>query len=428
VLVRFWLCLAFAAFLVAAPAGAAGAAGAVTGPPEAPAIVLEVTPFFSPNGDGVQDRAVVRFTLARASEEVTLRVLYRAFAIPKLRVVHLGPRQAGVHVWSWAGRRANGEHAEDGEYTVEVIAQYAAGPLSASRPVVLDTHFDSWTSAERYGARRSVPNKVYPRSTEVVDALPIRGVAEHFLKWAVLTIRDEDGRTVLRRDIKAGTPDDNLRWTVELAWRARRNGVALPVGRYRVFVAGADKAGNHGRSTALRIFVSADRLVWGAETRTLTAAETLVNTCTWSTANGCGFDYDCGELMSSRQFAGGISHRSAFCPPESAGYLSQARSTHLVAVPGVVRGIGSARVGFVGSPTYDGETDPGTLAIAGTTTASATTAQSPWIEGPPFGNGQPAGEHSPRLPPSVYWTFYTTGDDAFDVYTFTVDLRYLVVE
>ena len=36
---------------------------------------MEVTPLFSPNRDGVKDRAVVCYTLAKASKQVTLTIL-----------------------------------------------------------------------------------------------------------------------------------------------------------------------------------------------------------------------------------------------------------------------------------------------------------------------------------------------------------------
>ena len=40
----------------------------------------------------------------------------------------------------------------------------------------------------------------------------------------------------------------------------------------------------------------------------------------------------------------------------------------------------------------------------------------------------PRFNYVPRIPPSVFWTFGTTGEDAFDVGTFTVDLHYAAVE
>jgi hypothetical protein len=45
-------------------------------------------------------------------------------------------------------------------------------------------------------------------------------------------------------------------------------------------------------------------------------------------------------------------------------------------------------------------------------------------------NGRVASE-SPdieRIPPGVFWIFSTSGDDAFDVQSFTVDLRYAVID
>ena len=332
--------------------------------------------------------------------------------------------------------RGNGQPAVDARYSVEVTAEYRRGPASASHRIVLDTRFlPPAIVAEQYGAPGSEPNKVYPRSTEVLDALPITAVAERFLERAHLTIRSETGRLVARRDIKAGQRDPSG-WRFDLAWTGRRSGKPLPVGRYRAVVTGVDKAGNAGRSRALRLFVSADHLTWRDETRILVAAENDVTSilCGYlSVANGC-LDYFaslCGHVVPSDVFAGGLSHQSKLCPPPSgpeSPLNPQALSAHLLSVPEAIRGIDRTRVGFGGSPTYSGETDPGTLAIDGTTTTSAIEASSPWVEAPALGNGRPAAYPLARIPPSVYWEFSTSGDDAFDVYTFTVDLRYLVVE
>ena len=413
-----------AAVCVLLVAGVVGPAAAVADSQVLPEIELRATPFFSPNGDRVQDRAAVRFTLSEASEQVTLRVVDgngRA-----RRVKDFGALDAGAHRWTWDGRRGNAELARDGRYRVEVTAVSPNGIVSAERWVVLDTSFQAWMWVERFGAPASAPDKVYPRSTELVDALPITAFAERSLDHGSLVIRDDADRVVLRRDMKDGTTDGADGWSLDLAWTGRRGGKPLPVGRYRAVVVGTDKAGNHGRSKPLPLFVSGDRLVWHDETRTMAATETTVG-CEISTGNDCGLDFYCGTVKTSNLFAGGLSHLSAPCPSdETYASIPEARSWHLLTVPEAVHGIRLARVAFAGSPTYAGEADPGTLRFGEVGLTSSSGAQSGWLE-PPLGNGRPA-HHSSRIPPSVFWTFGTTGDDAFDVGTFTVDLHYAAVE
>jgi hypothetical protein len=277
---------------------------------------------------------------------------------------------------------------------------------------------------ERYGAASSAPNKVYPRSTELSDKLPLTAVAERSLDRGSLIIRNEAGRVVLRRDIKDGDPGING-WVLDVAWTGRMHGKPLAVGRYQAVVSGNDKAGNHGRSKPVSILVSRDRLVWRDETRVLPAVETTVG-CEIFSGNDCALSFYCGKVLPSNLFVGGLSLQSQACPPGS-NLIPEAASWHLVSAPDAVHGIRLARVAFAGSPTHAGETDPGTLTFGEIELTSASDAQSEWIK-PPLGNGRVRFPDSPRLPPSVFWTFGTTGDDAFDVATFTVDLHYAAVE
>ena len=88
------------------------------------------------------------------------------------------------------------------------------------------------------------------------------------------------------------------------------------------------------------------------------------------------------------------------------------------------RGIDTFRVSFAGSPTTPGETDLGHLVpnangmdvLAGeidTDVSSSGGAQTSWVEATIL-------DHE-----GAYWSFWTEGDDAFDVATFTLDVRYL---
>ena len=97
-----------------------------------------------------------------------------------------------------------------------------------------------------------------------------------------------------------------------------------------------------------------------------------------------------------------------------------------------MRGVSAVRVAFVGAPTTAGEPDVGTLTVWGTpggTSVVGTTGQSPWTDNPAWGEGD-EGEPERDIPqraPGAAWSFATTGTDAVDVASFTVDVRYLVV-
>jgi hypothetical protein len=172
------------------------------------------------------------------------------------------------------------------------------------------------------------------------------------------------------------------------------------------------------------ILVSRDSLVWRDETRVLPAVETTVG-CEIFSGNDCALSCCCGKVLPSSLFVGGLSLQSQACPPGS-NLIPKATSWHLVSATDAVHGISLARVGFAGSTAHEGETDPGTLSFGEIELTSASGAQSEWIE-PPLGKGRVWFLDSPRLPPSVFWTFGTTGDDVFDVATFTVDLHYAAV-
>lgn len=158
-------------------------------------------------------------------------------------------------------------------------------------------------------------------------------------------------------------------------------------------------------------------------------AETVVGPCARSTANGCGDVSYCGTLVPSTLFAGGLSLRSPSCSDDSGGIINVPGivSVHLVTVPDAVRGIDSYRVAFSGTPTVPGETDPLILHAGGSDVTSSSTAETPWLTSGSYLDGEAGFMGIPRLRPSVLWSVETTGDNSFDVASFTLDLRYLVV-
>lgn len=148
--------------------------------------------------------------------------------------------------------------------------------------------------------------------------------------------------------------------------------------------------------------------------------------CERSGGSTCGLTTYCGVVLPSERFVGGLSLRSAVCSVPSA--RAEASSTHRVTVADAVRGIDSYRVGFTGAPTVPGEVDPLTLSAGDAVLISSGAARTSWLTTGPYLDGDSRGsEFIAPLRPSVQWRITTVGEDSFDVATFTVDLRYLVV-
>src|SRR5690606_2045596 len=125
-------------------------------------------------------------------------------------------------------------------------------------------------------------------------------------------------------------------------------------------------------------------LEWQESTTTVAADTTDFGPCAWSTANGCGDFPDCGEVVPSTLFAGGLSYRSRVCDPPRQ-YGNVASSSHLLEVPEAtgVRGLAAVRVAFAGAPTTPGDRDTGTLRVwsAGShALVAGTSGESEWVE------------------------------------------------
>lgn len=405
-------------------ASVSGATGAT--PAARPGIAVSGTRAFSPDGDGVKDVARVRYTLARGGP-VTIEVRGphgdEALALRR----HLGRQDAGRHVWTWDGTVRGNDPAADAPYVVRVLSGNAEG----RRTVEVDRRFRVGVGADpTYGARRHDPVVVFPRTNVVLDEVGlVAAAAERRVAGGRLIVRDPQGRVVAWAPLRRRTSADAT-YTARLGWTARgRSGRPLPPGRYSVEVRGTDLAGNRATSRPFTVRVSRRVLGWREEVRTVVPAETVTGPCARSTANGCGDVSYCGTVVPSTLFVGGLSLRSATCSDDAAGVINVPGivSLHLATVPDAVRGIDSYRVAFKGTPTRAGETDPLTLHAADSVVSSASTAQTPWLTSGPYLDGEAGFMGIPPLRPSVLWSVETTGDDSFDVATFTLDLRYLVV-
>lgn len=408
---------------------------AVVAPPAQarPSYNVSVPTTFSPNGDGVQDTLRVRYTVPRPTHG-RLEII-RHFGYNRvLRAVDLGLQPAGTYRWTWDGRNSRGRLLDDGMYWVRLTVK---GSQVAMDRVKIDTSFEPTLQTPTYGATGDVAARVFPRTTVVTDAVELNAYAnESKVASLRLVIRNAAGRVVRDADVNETLRlDSGYTYGIgrTVLWAARRADKPLPKGRYSAVVTGRDKAGNPGTSERLRIWVSDDELVWRETTTTVLASELRFGSCTYSSANGCGDFPDCGQVVPSALYAGGLSYRSKPCAVP-ASPLSRASSYHLLQVPEAtgVRGVSAVRVAFAGAATTAGEPDVGTLSVWGLRAGSAvvgTSGRSEWVLDPSWGEGDEGDPDRgiPQRDPGAAWSFATTGTDSVDVASYTVDVRYLAV-
>lgn len=444
------------AAVVAASFGAVAPTNATVSAPDDFMVVAPVA--FSPDGDGVQDTVPIRIELPHPAAKVVVEVStnYGQWVV---RTATLRRQPAGVTTWIWDGRTDRGKRLRDGPYVVEVRAVWAGTRVPRGARLIevvhLDTTFAPSLSASTFGvATRKATHRVFPRSTAVRDSLPLHARSdEHAVRRLSLVIRNDAGRVVKKRDVNRVVEGSSVAYVpdgdggmVELEargrtveWTARRRSRPLPQGRYTAVVKGRDRAGNTGRSETLRIFVSRDKLVWEEQVKEVGAAASAVESCDfYPDEYKCADLPDCGSVVPSAVFPGGLSYRSR---PSSPGCREgTARSLHFLEVPEAtgVRGLAEVRVAFAGAPTTAGEADTGTLKVYGPYVASTQTSsdvvgvtgRSDWVADPLWGDGlAPEGGDYRVLQrdPAALWQFATTGDSSVDVGTYTVEIRYLAV-
>ena len=395
---------------------------------------------FSPNGDGVKDVLAIRYRLPERTH-VRFTISPASDSRRPVRRVDLGEQPAGTHTWTWNGRNQSGKQVFDQAY---VIRMYDVDPTTWQRPralkkVQVDTILRTELTAPTYGDEPGAPARVFPRTTVVTDTLDLRATSEEKkLVSLELTIRNSRGRVVRRADVAeplSATNGGLYGHGRTVSWAAVRGGKPLPRGRYTAVVAGRDKAGNTGRSQTVRIWVSDDRLEWREATTHVTPEASEVGQCDYSSANGCGDYTDCGRVVASSLFPGGLSYRSAECtaPPSSLQTQPLARAMHMLEVPEAtrVRGRAAGRGSFTGAPTTTGEADTGTLYVhsrtPGSSIVTGTSGQSAWVEEPSWGTGLVGDDVIPQRDPAAVWSFVTKGTDSVDVASYTVDVRYLAV-
>jgi flagellar hook assembly protein FlgD len=417
------------ALVVAATPVAVGGAPAEAGP----AYQISAPEAFSPNGDGVQETLRVRFTVPKPTQ-VSIEVSrYKSGRV--LRSADLGWTN-GSGAWTWDGRNDQGNRVGAGTYSITL--RKPDGRSIAGTGTKVDNRFKPTLTTRAFGVENPQA-RVFPRSTDVTDVIELTAFShEERLSSMSVVIRNARGKVV--RDAKADTPllgagDRQYGWGGTVPWAAQRGGKPLPKGRYTAVATGRDGAGNVGHSDPLRIWVSADKLVWKEVSTTVPAAEAeAFGYCTYDGGPGCSDFQPCGTVRPSAVFAGGLSYRSAVCATPTGYNASEAVASYLMQYPEAagLRGLGAARVSFTGAATTAGGADTGTLSVwndGPEVSVVGTSGQSAWAERPWWREGAlgDPGTDIPDRAPAAAWSFRTTGTDSVDVASFTVDARYLVV-
>jgi spore germination protein YaaH/uncharacterized protein YraI len=99
------------------------------------------TAWFSPNGDGAQDSAIIGYSLKEAASAVRLDVFDASGAV--VRSIARGARPAGANTATWDGRLPDGTWASEGRYLLRITATDGdgashSGPASTFSAAALD--------------------------------------------------------------------------------------------------------------------------------------------------------------------------------------------------------------------------------------------------------------------------------------------------
>jgi hypothetical protein len=199
-----------------------------------------VTDIFSPNGDGIRDRASIRFELKR-SDQVTVSIVDREGNVVRRLAVdrRLPGRQALQFVWD--GRGDNGRVVPDGPYRVRIGLRDQGRTVTLRRQITVDT--------------------TPPRPTVTITSPGGTGPAL-FPASGVRAINVRTGLPLFARPrfqvyrMDAGTPRLEAQFygdssTGVGAWDGRVRGRPASPGLYAVVVRTIDRASNPGVSPPL---------------------------------------------------------------------------------------------------------------------------------------------------------------------------------
>jgi flagellar hook assembly protein FlgD len=200
--------------------------------------------YFSPDGDGVRDKAEVGFTV---SEPATWSVEIRR---PGGDVVRRVSGEGSSAVATWSGKDDEGRDLPDGTYTLIAGAKSAHGE---ARPATIDVHLD--TTPPRLETAEIAPGTFSPNGDGQADSAKVLFEPGESGTARVSVIGDGD--RVLRRltDWSAvGAAAQSVTWDGRISENGKL--VAAPEGRTLIEIAMRDLAGN---SAQVRRAVIVDR-------------------------------------------------------------------------------------------------------------------------------------------------------------------------
>ncbi|HEV7459560.1 MAG TPA: N,N-dimethylformamidase beta subunit family domain-containing protein [Solirubrobacteraceae bacterium] len=196
-----------------------------------------VTDAFSPNGDGIRDRASIRFSLQR-SDDVTVAIVDREGSV--VRLLATDRREPGRQAlqFIWDGRNQNHRVVPDGPYRVRIGLRNEGRTVTLRRQITVDT------TPPRPTVSITSPGGAGPA---LFPAPGVRAVTVHTETPLFAAPRFQ----VYRMD--AGAPRLVARFlgaqaTGQGAWDGRITGGPAPAGLYAIAVRTSDRVGNQGVS------------------------------------------------------------------------------------------------------------------------------------------------------------------------------------
>jgi flagellar hook assembly protein FlgD len=188
--------------------------------------------YFSPDGDGVRDKAEVAFAVSEVADwSIEIRK-------PNGDVVRRMSGQGAAAAATWGGKDGDGRDLPDGTYTVIASAESARGE---ARTATVDVHID--TTPPRLESAAVAPSPFSPNGDGQADSARVTFQPGESGTARVSVIGDGD--KVLRRltDWRAvGASPQSVTWDGRISDGARL--VAAPEGRVSLEVVMRDLAGN----------------------------------------------------------------------------------------------------------------------------------------------------------------------------------------
>ena len=199
-----------------------------------------VTDAFSPNDDGIRERASIRFSLQR-SDDVTVSIVDREGSVVR-RLANDRRLPGGRPLqFVWNGRNQNGRVVPDGPYRVRI------GLRNEGRTVTLRRHITVDTTPPRPTVTITSPGGTGPAlfPASGVSAIAVRTETPLFVRPRFQVYR-----------MDAGPPRFAVQFygdraTGQAAWDGRIRGVPAPPGLYAIVVRTVDRVGNPGVSSPL---------------------------------------------------------------------------------------------------------------------------------------------------------------------------------